>query len=69
MALLTGGDVQRREFITLLGGVADCGACVATGPDAADRRTYGLCGERFNRAVLARGVPGCAREVGMDGRQ
>jgi putative tryptophan/tyrosine transport system substrate-binding protein len=45
--------------------VADCGACAAAGPDAADRRTYGLCGERFNRAVLARSVPGCALEAGM----
>src|SRR5260370_39458979 len=51
------------------GGVAARGARAAARPDAADRRAYGLCGERFNRAVLAQRVPGCAREVGMDGRQ
>src|SRR3974377_407637 len=51
------------------GGMAARGARAAAGPDAADRRADGLSGERSGCAVLARSVPGCAPEAGMDGRQ
>jgi hypothetical protein len=64
--------MRRREFIRHFSSTVvawPLTARAAARPVAAGRRAYGLCGERFNRAVLARNIPGCAREVGVDGRQ
>ena len=41
----------------------------AGGPDAADRRAYGLFGERSGWAVCGCGVAEWSHEVGVDGRQ
>src|SRR3974390_2695787 len=71
LSLREGNATTRFHFIDWWssGHMAASGARAAAGPNAADRRADGLCGERSDCAVLARNVPGCAYEAGMDGRQ
>jgi hypothetical protein len=60
--------LKRREFITLLGGVAARGAGAAGRVDAAHRRANGLCGERSGIKVRTRNVCPGAAEIGLGGR-
>src|SRR5262249_61904539 len=49
--------------------VAVQSAGAAAGPNAADRRADGLCGERSDCAVLAGSVPGGGHEARLDRKQ